>query len=88
MCGSACIQFARSHLSRDEVINKTVIEVGSLDVNGSVRAVVENLERVYFIFVGKNTLSEGAHSCQPRRVIPALSRNPEIAGTGFPLSRE
>jgi hypothetical protein len=41
--------------------------------------------RVYFIFVGKNTLSEGAHSCPPRRVIPALSRNPEIAGTGFPL---
>jgi hypothetical protein len=24
----------------------------------------------------------------PEQVIPALSRNPEIAGTGFPLSRE
>ena len=43
MCNAACLEFGRSRLARDEVLNKNVIEVGSLDVNGSLRAHVENL---------------------------------------------
>ena len=43
MCNAACIHFAQSCLSKEEVNGKNVIEVGSLDVNGSVRTVVESL---------------------------------------------
>jgi len=43
MCNKACLEFERSHLAPDEVRNKKVIEVGSFDVNGSLRADVERL---------------------------------------------
>ena len=43
MCNQACIEFGTSHLTRKDVLNKKVIEVGSLDVNGSLRADVESL---------------------------------------------
>ena len=43
MCNAACIEFGRTHLTRDDVLNKRVIEVGSLDVNGSLRGGVEAL---------------------------------------------
>jgi SAM-dependent methyltransferase len=44
MCNPACLQFARSHLSEREINGKKVIEVGALDVNGSVRGIVANYE--------------------------------------------
>ena len=41
MCNAACLQFGRGHLTREDVLNKKVIEVGSRDVNGSLRADLE-----------------------------------------------
>ena len=41
MCNSACLQFGRGHLTREDVLNKKVIEVGSRDVNGSLRTDLE-----------------------------------------------
>jgi SAM-dependent methyltransferase len=38
MCNVACLQFGRSHLTAQDVRGKKVIEVGSRDVNGSLRA--------------------------------------------------
>jgi SAM-dependent methyltransferase len=37
MCDQACIEFGIKHIRKDMVYGKSVIEVGSLDVNGSVR---------------------------------------------------
>jgi len=41
MCDRSCIQFAKLNIKEEEVKGKSVIEVGSLDVNGSVRPIVE-----------------------------------------------
>lgn len=41
MCHPSCIEFVRVNLTRNEVEGKSVLEVGSLNVNGSVRPIVE-----------------------------------------------
>jgi SAM-dependent methyltransferase len=45
MCHPTCIDFARSHL--EAFRGKTVLEVGSRDVNGSVRPVLEPVAQNY-----------------------------------------
>lgn len=44
MCNPAGIQFGQTHLSPDEVKNRKVLEVGSTNVNGSLRESVEALK--------------------------------------------
>lgn len=56
MCNLACIQFAKSHLSQDEVFNKKILEVGSYDVNGSLRPFIESLKPSSYLGVD---ISEG-----------------------------
>ena len=51
MCNPACIQFGKSQLSRDEIKMKTVLEVGAYNVNGSLRAVIEDLEPLSYMGV-------------------------------------
>lgn len=41
MCNSATIEFGRRLLNRENLQGKRVLEVGSLDVNGSLRGLVE-----------------------------------------------
>jgi SAM-dependent methyltransferase len=41
MCHSGCIEFAAAHLKREEIRAREVLEVGSRNVNGSVRSVVQ-----------------------------------------------
>lgn len=41
MCNWACIGFVEKNLTREEIAGKEVLEVGSLDVNGSVRPFAE-----------------------------------------------
>lgn len=43
MCNAACIDFARDGLSRDDVADKKVLEVGAYDVNGSLRSLIASL---------------------------------------------
>jgi SAM-dependent methyltransferase len=51
MCNRACVEFARRRLGPADVAGRNVIEVGSLDVNGSVRHVVEALEPASYVGV-------------------------------------
>jgi len=44
MCNKACIDFGITNLSKEDVNGKDVIEVGSLDLNGSLRSIVERLK--------------------------------------------
>ncbi len=43
MCNSHCVDWIKCHLTASEVCGKRVIEVGSFDVNGSVRPAIEML---------------------------------------------
>lgn len=43
MCNSACLDFGRTRLDGSEVTGKRVIEIGSVDINGSLRPDVEAL---------------------------------------------
>lgn len=43
MCNKACLDFGRDNLTRPDVEGKRVIEVGSRDVNGSLRPFAEAL---------------------------------------------
>ncbi len=43
MCSPSVVRFAKTALTESDVRGRTVLEVGSLDVNGSVRPVVEAL---------------------------------------------
>jgi SAM-dependent methyltransferase len=51
MCNSACIDFARENIAKAEIEGKSVIEVGSLNVNGSLRPVIEILQPAKYIGV-------------------------------------
>ncbi len=43
MCTLSCLRFGESQLSRDEVTGKRVLEVGALNVNGSLRSHITHL---------------------------------------------
>lgn len=43
MCNAWCLEFWTTHLTKQEIAGKQVLEVGALDVNGSLRSVVTSL---------------------------------------------
>ena len=51
MCTLSCKTFARESLRRDDVQGKSVIEVGSQNVGGSVRGIVEALQPATYLGV-------------------------------------
>ena len=51
MCNQSCIKFGETNLKEEEVKGKSVIEVGALNINGSLRSVVEKLLPACYIGV-------------------------------------
>ena len=51
MCNINCIRWAAKNLAKSEITGKNIIEVGSYDVNGSLRYIVELLEPAKFVGV-------------------------------------
>lgn len=51
MCDMNCIKWGAKNLSREEVLGKRVIEVGSYDVNGSLPYIAELLGPAAYIGV-------------------------------------
>lgn len=49
MCNTACIEFGKRQLSEKKVTGLRVLEVGALDVNGSLREYVESLKPTCYI---------------------------------------
>lgn len=41
MCNPACIDFFKKNLKEEYIKEKSIIEVGSMDINGSLRSIVE-----------------------------------------------
>jgi SAM-dependent methyltransferase len=56
MCSPACVDFATSQLRAGEITGKRVIEVGSMDVNGSLRSWIEQFGPASYVGVD---LTEG-----------------------------
>lgn len=51
MCNNFCIDFGKRNLSEDDIKGKAVIEVGALDVNGSLRPVLQNFHPKSYVGV-------------------------------------
>lgn len=49
MCNQSCYNFAKAHLSLKDVKNIKVLEIGSRNVNGSLREIIEKLEPVSYL---------------------------------------
>ena len=49
MCTPSCLDWGKRNLTEEEVRGKRVIEVGSYDVNGSLRSIVESLGSAEYI---------------------------------------
>jgi len=49
MCNGCCLEFARRVLKREEIIGKSVLEVGSRDVNGSTRPIIVAMQPKEYI---------------------------------------
>ena len=44
MCNKSCIDFGESNIRKEHIYGKSVIEVGSHNINGSLRSIVESFE--------------------------------------------
>jgi SAM-dependent methyltransferase len=51
MCTSGVVEFIAKTIQSDDVIGKAVLEVGALDVNGSVRPYIESLQPSRYVGV-------------------------------------
>lgn len=49
MCSESIIEFCKKHINEHEIASKKILEVGSFDVNGSIRSYVEEFKPSSYI---------------------------------------
>jgi len=49
MCNKCCIKFGQDNISEKDIIGKKVIEIGCVDINGSLRSYVESFKPQQYI---------------------------------------
>ena len=75
MCNPSCIAFVRAELQGAEVSGKSVLEVGALDVNGSVRPVVETLNPSSYLGVDIELGLGVDELCDVNRLVERFGEN-------------
>ena len=74
MCNPACIAFGRRQLRAEDVAGKDVLDVGSLDVNGTLREVVEPLGPKRYIGVDVRSGPGVDEICAAEEVVDRFGR--------------
>jgi SAM-dependent methyltransferase len=69
LCNQACIDFGRKHLTETDIRDKHIIEVGSLDVNGSLRPYLVSLRPKLYIGVDINAGSGVDEICSAEELV-------------------
>ena len=65
MCNQACIDFGRKALKEADIKGKRVLEVGSYDVNGSLRSLAESYRPGEYIGIDLKACDHAKHKQRP-----------------------
>lgn len=75
MCNNSCIKFGQTTLTRDLVQGKSVIEVGSYNVNGSLRSFVQSFEPREYLGVDIETGPGVDQICQAEDLVERFGKD-------------
>jgi len=74
MCHVSCIVFGVRNLTREEVKGKRIIEVGSRDVNGSLRPILESWKPMQYVGVDIQRGRGVDRICRAESLVEALGK--------------
>jgi SAM-dependent methyltransferase len=72
MCNSSCIEFGSAVLSPNDVADRSILEVGSYNVNGSLRAIVSKLGPREYIGVDLTPCNHTHEPCASRPCVDSV----------------
>jgi SAM-dependent methyltransferase len=75
MCHSSCLDFGRQNILYSDVHGKFVLEVGSMDVNGSLRPIVMQLNPAKYVGVDLDLGPGVDEICASENLIERFGRN-------------
>ena len=76
MCHQSCQDFAKARILPEEIRGRSVIEVGSRVVNGSVRPLVESFGPAYYLGVDILPGPGVDEICDSCDLVDAMARTP------------
>lgn len=74
MCNYACIDFGRRHLGEKQIKNLKILEVGSLDLNGSLRGYIESFKPASYLGVDLVPGPNVNYLCPVELIVEALGK--------------